>query len=82
MDPEQARALLQSPLKRATFERAAVQISIPPLPRRLMNEPVRRFVFCEKLWRVERIDGEQVLCREATVQEMADIMEANREQSS
>lgn len=73
----------QDTLKRTTFERNAVRIFAGPLPGRLRNAPVRRFVFDgDTLWRVQRIEAETIHCREATNQELADIMEAEREQKS
>lgn len=70
-------------LKRTTFERSAVQIFAGPMPQRLKNAPVRRFVLDNgTLWRVQSIGAETIHCRAATNQELADITEAEHEQSS
>ena len=69
-------------LKRATFEQSKVTIYSPPLPDRLKNQQVRRYILDnDTLWRVERIEDDNVYCREATNQELADIQEGQREQA-
>lgn len=73
----------QDTLKRTTFERNAVRIFVAPTPERLKNAPARSFVLDnDTLWRVQRIEAETIHCREATNQELADIVEAEREQKS
>jgi hypothetical protein len=82
MTDELRQRFFQDILKRTTFDRNKVTISVGPLPARMRNEPVRRYVLDgDTLWRVVSIENDTVVCQEATNQELADMQEGMREQS-